>query len=490
MLCSGPDLLLNPGRPWAPLAASINIWTVVVGLLALTAAAVIKRVLGAGPAFWTRAAAAIVAATLAMHVIAIASLFWLRLTAPSRRDDAWFMTGLARLRAFEVVALSAVIFVTTVALFRIETFSFMTSYPLLAGFRSPLALTGACALLLAAAGLFRLEAVLERRNPRALARIRSIALLTAAAATCVLYFDFSLSADPQHYLTNVGPAVHLLHGGQLMVDTFSQYGPGPVVATMLGFMIGPISFGTANLTVQFFNLAFYIIFLACLYRMTSRKLAALLLGVFAIGAMFAIWFWGQWSLNAPPSVLGFRYLPCLVMVLALSEMRPPKRWSPLSAFATCFAALWSLETLAGTLGTPFVVFADAESAEGLVFATSDRRSNGDAASGRCNLARCDSNQDLGRKLAGLRPLSAFFCKLQHAGKLFGGSQQTDCFGGGCRCYWPISLSWQAPGCAPLIRTSDCCRSMTPHCSTATFRWPACLWSWVPTMPVELSTSPQ
>ena len=342
--------LLNPGRPWAPLAASINIWTVVVGLLALTAAAVIKRVLGAGPAFWTRAAAAIVAATLAMHVIAIASLFWLRLTAPSRRDDAWFMTGLARLRAFEVVALSAVIFVTTVALFRIETFSFMTSYPLLAGFRSPLALTGACALLLAAAGLFRLEAVLERRNPRALARIRSIALLTAAAATCVLYFDFSLSADPQHYLTNVGPAVHLLHGGRLMVDTFSQYGPGPVVATMLGFMIGPISFGTANLTVQFFNLAFYIIFLACLYRMTSRKLAALLLGVFAIGAMFAIWFWGQWSLNAPPSVLGFRYLPCLVMVLALSEMRPPKRWSPLSAFATCFAALWSLETLAGTLG--------------------------------------------------------------------------------------------------------------------------------------------
>lgn len=344
--------LLRPGlaKSWAPLAESINIWTVVLALITLTAVSLIKRFLSAGPAFWTASASTVVLVILAIHVIAIASLLCWHLGSAGRRKAPQWAVGFAQLRTLQVSTFAAVFFITVVALFRIEPDRFQPKrYPLLAGFDSAFALIGACALLIAVALLFRREAALERRNQRALARIQQMALLATAVLTCGLYFDFSFHGDPLHYLANIGPALHLLHGGILMIDTFSQYGPGPIVATMLGFKVGPVSFGTANLIVQLFNLAFYVVFLACLYRMTSRKLSALLLGLLAIGLVWAMWSWGEWSLNGAPSILGFRYLPSSLMVLALSVMQPPSRWSFFTASATFFSGLWSLEALAGTL---------------------------------------------------------------------------------------------------------------------------------------------
>jgi hypothetical protein len=322
-------------RSWGSLAESINIWTVVLGLMALVVVSIIKRALAAGAAFWTTSASTVVVATLGIHVLAIAWLVWWPSGSAGRRQAARRAMEFARLRTLQACTFAALFFMTVVALFRIEPNLYSANrYPLLAGFDSAFALIGTFVLLVAAATLLRLEAALERKNQRALARIRRTALLAAAVLTCVLYFDFSFYGDPLHYLTNIGPALHLLHGGILMVDTFSQYGPGPVAATMLAFRIGPISFGTANLVVQVFNLAFCIIFLVCLYRMTSRKLTALLLGVFAVGFMFAMWNWGEWSLNEAPSILGFRYLPILLMVLALSLMQAPDRWSFFTASAT------------------------------------------------------------------------------------------------------------------------------------------------------------
>ena len=64
-------------------------------------------------------------------------------------------------------------------------------------------------------------------------------LLIVLAALPLLFFDFSMAVEPLHYLTILGPAVHLLNGGTLLVDTFSQYGPGPVLTTLAGFALGP-----------------------------------------------------------------------------------------------------------------------------------------------------------------------------------------------------------------------------------------------------------
>ena len=212
------------------------------------------------------------------------------------------------------------------------------------------ALLLAALMLAAVAALGWLEHRLLQRGSATLQALRASALCVAVILTVVCYFDFSLNIDVFHYLANVGPAVHALHGGTPMVDTFSLYGPGPVVATLVGFKIGPVTFGTAQIVDQVFNFAFYALWLVCLYRMSYWKLPALLLGFLSVAVFLSLYAGGYQNANNAPSVLGLRYLPLLGMVLALSCLRPPRRFSSFTALSTCVAGLWSFETLVGTLG--------------------------------------------------------------------------------------------------------------------------------------------
>ena len=202
-------------------------------------------------------------------------------------------------------------------------------------------------LIAAVAGLGWLESAL--RDPARLRSVQISALCGAIIVTVIFYFDFSLTSDVFHYIANVGPALHMLHGGVLMVDTFSAYGPGPVVAALVGFKIGPVTFGTAQITGQVFNFAFYAVWLICLFRMSHWKLPAMLLGFLSVAAFLALYAGGYQNANDAPSVLGLRYLPTLIMVLALSLLRSPQRFSWFTAASTFIAGLWSIETLVGTL---------------------------------------------------------------------------------------------------------------------------------------------
>jgi hypothetical protein len=168
--------------------------------------------------------------------------------------------------------------------------------------------------------------------------------------TCLCFFDFSLPADALHNMTNIGPALHLRFGGVLMVDTFSQYGPGPVVLTLLGLTLGPTTVPMANIVVQIHNLLFYALWLVCLYRMSPLKLPTLLIGFLSIGVLMAVWGEGNSNINFAPSIMGLRYLPALLMVLAISLLAPPARHSALTAASTFIAGLWSAEALVGALG--------------------------------------------------------------------------------------------------------------------------------------------
>jgi hypothetical protein len=173
-------------------------------------------------------------------------------------------------------------------------------------------------------------------------------LLIVLAALSFLFFDFSMAVEPLHYMTIIGPAVHLLNGGALLVDTFSQYGPGPVLSTLFGFAVGPLSFGTANIVVQFGNLIYYALVLVYLYRACDRKYLALLMGIIAIYFLLECWDHGRGNLNIAPSPLA-RYLPTLMMVVAIALLKPPQRHSVLTALATALSAMWSVETLVGTI---------------------------------------------------------------------------------------------------------------------------------------------
>lgn len=213
-----------------------------------------------------------------------------------------------------------------------------------------LAVLSATLTILSVAAFAWLEIRMRDRGSRYSQAICRSGLALSIALTWLCFFDFSLPADALHNMTNIGPALHLRFGGVLMVDTFSQYGPGPVLVTLLGLTLGPSTIAMGNVVVQIQSLLFYSLWLVCLYRMSTLKLPSLLIGFLSIGIMMAAWGMGGSNLNFAPSNMGARYLPILLMVLAISLLRPPARHSALTAASTMIAGLWSSEALIGALG--------------------------------------------------------------------------------------------------------------------------------------------
>lgn len=122
-----------------------------------------------------------------------------------------------------------------------------------------------------------------------------------------------------------------------------------MLATFSGFVLGPLSFGTANIVVQSGNLIYYALFLVFLYRACDHRYLSALLGLIAIYFLLDGWDHGEGNLNIAPSPLA-RYLPTLMMVVAIALLKPPDRHSIFTASAMVLSTIWSVETVVGTIG--------------------------------------------------------------------------------------------------------------------------------------------
>lgn len=169
------------------------------------------------------------------------------------------------------------------------------------------------------------------------------------AAMAIFYFDFGLPADPMHYLTNASPAIRLLHGGIPLVDTFSQYGPGPMIATWAAFGALRPTLGIASLLVQCFNLVFFLVLLVSLSRLTRAPVASAILGLAIISVLLGCWGSGYSNLAGAPSNMGFRYLWPAMMVLAISVLPSSRTWSGWTAAVSAVSAVWSIEALTASV---------------------------------------------------------------------------------------------------------------------------------------------
>jgi len=359
-LCAVVQTLLvrqDVREPKAGYLETIHCWLAVTLLLALAALPVMIFLTGATDAIWTRGAGLVVAAVATLHALALLAATKPFASLRKRLPAADMAASRVRQSGALMLSLLAALF----ALFWIDPsnremnlFIRLFVEPPFAGERGSFPLGSAVALaLLAAAAVAitrRFESRLLRGHSKSLQRGALFGIFLVPLVTVVFLFDFSLMHDALHYMTIVGPALHVLHGGTPMVDTFSQYGPGPVLLTVAGFLIGPVRFTTTQITVQLFNFAFYAVWLVCLYRMTSWKLTALFLGVLVIALFHAAWGRGFGNVNEAPSILAFRHLPVLLMVLTLSCLAPPRRHSAATAAVTFVSALWSAETLIGSLG--------------------------------------------------------------------------------------------------------------------------------------------
>ena len=354
-------------RAASRLLESINVWCAVAALLALAFVAVATWQNGAID-FWQehalQAARTVLGLYLALLAIVVGLGFWLGL-ARGRPKPAYLKRAETAVlhfdaRSVQTIAFAYAFVAATIALFRIEPANrhynglFSIFFPATpGGFPSSSRVMAATLLaisaMMIAVSILIAERRLERRDPVLLLSLQKLALPLAAVATAMAFFDFSLAADALHYMTNIGPALHMMSGGTLMVDTFSQYGPGPVLLEYLAFQFGTPSFGTANIAVQLCNILFYILFLVALWQSTRHRIAALWLGFLVLTFWLSGWSYGDGNVNAAPSVLGVRYLPPMLMAVALGAGAEGKRHSVLTFLASFLAACWSLEAVAGVL---------------------------------------------------------------------------------------------------------------------------------------------
>jgi hypothetical protein len=264
---------------------------------------------------------------------------------PGRATASVFVVSLS-------IALFSLFWVEPEATFINPIVSFFSAPPFAATnptFTLRSALIAAALAILSIAALTVLEIRLRGRAVPYSRAIYQASLVITIGLTFLCFFDFSLPADALHNMTNIGPALHLRFGGVLMVDTFSQYGSGPVLMTLLGLKLGPTTIPMGVIVVQIHNMLFYGLWLICLYRMSTLKLPALLIGFLSIGVLMAVWGEGASNINFAPSIMGLRYLPVLLMVLSISLLPYPTRHSVLTVASTFIAGLWSSEALVGAL---------------------------------------------------------------------------------------------------------------------------------------------
>jgi hypothetical protein len=357
-ICSGIQTFLvkpNFGSLTSNSVEAVNVWAATGLLIALaTIPLLIYGGIGAGGDIWLPSADRV--------VITIALLQAVALVVVSRvsKNRVGVAERVLKSRVVQVATFLPVAFVSSAVLFRIDPSNrhlnlFISLFvdPPFASEPGPFppgpAFILAAFAVAALVAVGYLDAALARRET-ASRRYSIAAYCLVCVAAAVLLFDFSLAHDVFHYLTNVAAAMHILHGGALMVDAFSQYGPGPVLVTLLGFKLGPPTFGMAQLTIQLCNFLYYWLWLICLLRMTPWKLAASFFGLLAIVFFLAAWGRGYGNVNEAPSVLALRHFPTLLIVLSISNLTPPKRSSFFTALATFISSQWSVETLIGTLG--------------------------------------------------------------------------------------------------------------------------------------------
>jgi hypothetical protein len=348
---------------FAPRAASrlfesINVCCAVAALLVLAFVGAASWRYGID--FWQRNALQAMRAVLGFYLALLATTAWLGYAKPAYLRRAASAIPHFDMRSVQTIAFAYAFVVAAIALFRIEPVNrhynglFSIFFPARPGsFPGPSQVLVAALLAISATAIAVLVLIAERRlersDPVLLMRLQKLALPLAAVAAAIAFFDFSLAADALHYLTNIGPALHLIAGGTLMVDTFSQYGPGPVLLEYLAFQFGTPSFGAANIAVQLCNILFYILFLVALWQSTRHRLAALWLGLLVLTLWLSGWSYGDGNVNAAPSVLGARYLPPMLMAVALGTGAEGKRHSVLTFLASFLAACWSVEAVGGVL---------------------------------------------------------------------------------------------------------------------------------------------
>jgi hypothetical protein len=180
-------------------------------------------------------------------------------------------------------------------------------------------------------------------------RVLSIASLVLLP---LLLFDVHLEFEWLHYSAYMGPANAVLQGRLPLVDVHCQYGLCYLVY-VLAFQCGvPHTYTGAALITSAANVLMYAAFLGIL-----RKLVRHTWLVYVGGFLFVLFFHHYWHYDstATPSVSGMRYLPQLLLLLAIVHVPQGRHLTVWTLSAALLCLFWSAESAVFGLGT-YLIF--------------------------------------------------------------------------------------------------------------------------------------
>jgi hypothetical protein len=164
------------------------------------------------------------------------------------------------------------------------------------------------------------------------------ALLTAAAL-----FDVHVFADTLSYVPYLGPATLVGSGHAPLQDVFSQYGLNYLLFTV-AFHWLPYSMASAAALVSLVNVAYYVAFVSVAVKLSKHRVIVALVSIVILLFLSSTYFYNA---TRTPSVLGMRFLPPLLVTVAICflRLRPTAHFSVWSVLALALASLWSIEAL-------------------------------------------------------------------------------------------------------------------------------------------------
>ncbi len=200
-------------------------------------------------------------------------------------------------------------------------------------------------LAVAALVSWRHQVVLAWKAPRTAALLLDVAV---CAFLLLAILDTSLSFDWYHDNFYLGPVADVLAGKSVLVDSFCQYGVGPVYV-VAGFMkLGVVAPTYRGFSFLLSGLAFaqYVMLYAVLrFQLASQVLAILTLCVALAVNVYA----PAGFLHQYPSAGPLRFGPAYVALVAVALGGVPGGWASagrtLRVLALAMASVWSLETL-------------------------------------------------------------------------------------------------------------------------------------------------
>lgn len=187
---------------------------------------------------------------------------------------------------------------------------------------------------------FSKAALFESGMYKKLLRAVSVFLFWGAILLILSLFDPSLSFDPHHYNSYIGPVMGIRGGWISFVDMHSHYGLLPIyfVIWLLNFV--PPSYQAMALIVSFSStLQLLTVFLILRKILTNKPKTYILSILLILFYKFLIPF----NINALPSASGYRHLPDFILLLSLCYLPNGKKFSIFSILSLLLCSFWSFD---------------------------------------------------------------------------------------------------------------------------------------------------